>query len=323
MKKINEDIKNNNILPFYLIYSEEDYLLTDIKNKFIKKFDDGYDLNLSIYNDNNYKIEELMDKINTNPFFADKKLIVIEKIGLFNADVPDEFINALQNGAAVNVILFVESNEIKKNNLYEFIKDNGYVSNLNITSEDINKFIIKKLKKENIQISPSNANYIIDRTGNELYNVTNEVDKLISFLDGREVVEKKDIDDIITVNVDNTVWDLINAINNSNTKLVFEMYSRLILLNVTNESIFSSVKYNYRQLLNVKDLVDKKKTTQEIIENEKMFKLPKFVVQKIIGIARNTDINFLYHKIDRLSELTKSYKTGDISNDLAVELLLV
>ena len=323
MKKINEDIKNNNILPFYLIYSEEDYLLTDIKNKFIKKFDDGYDLNLSIYNDNNYKIEELMDKINTNPFFADKKLIVIEKIGLFNADVPDEFINALQNGAAVNVILFVESNEIKKNNLYEFIKDNGYVSNLNITSEDINKFIIKKLKKENIQISPSNANYIIDRTGNELYNVTNEVDKLISFLDGREVVEKKDIDDIITVNVDNTVWDLINAINNSNTKLVFEMYSRLILLNVTNESIFSSVKYNYRQLLNVKDLVDRKKTTQEIIENEKMFKLPKFVVQKIIGIARNTDINFLYHKIDRLSELTKSYKTGDISNDLAVELLLV
>ena len=323
MKKINEDIKNNNILPFYLIYSEEDYLLTDIKNKFIKKFDDGYDLNLSIYNDNNYKIEELMDKINTNPFFADKKLIVIEKIGLFNADVPDEFINALQNGAAVNVILFVESNEIKKNNLYEFIKDNGYVSNLNITSEDINKFIIKKLKKENIQISPSNANYIIDRTGNELYNVTNEVDKLISFLDGREVVEKKDIDDIITVNVDNTVWDLINAINNSNTKLVFEMYSRLILLNVANESIFSSVKYNYRQLLNVKDLVDRKKTTQEIIENEKMFKLPKFVVQKIIGIARNTDINFLYHKIDRLSELTKSYKTGDISNDLAVELLLV
>ena len=323
MKKINEDIKNNNILPFYLIYSEEDYLLTDIKNKFIKKFDDGYDLNLSIYNDNNYKIEELMDKINTNPFFADKKLIVIEKIGLFNADVPDEFINALQNGAAVNVILFVESNEIKKNNLYEFIKDNGYVSNLNITSEDINKFIIKKLKKENIQISPSNANYIIDRTGNELYNVTNEVDKLISFLDGREVVEKKDIDDIITVNVDNTVWDLINAINNSNTKLVFEMYSRLILLNVTNESIFSSVKYNYRQLLNVKDLIKRKKTTQEIIENEKMFKLPKFVVQKIIGIARNTDINFLYHKIDRLSELTKSYKTGDISNDLAVELLLV
>ena len=323
MKKINEDIKNNNILPFYLIYSEEDYLLTDIKNKFIKKFDDGYDLNLSIYNDNNYKIEELMDKINTNPFFADKKLIVIEKIGLFNADVPDEFINALQNGAAVNVILFVESNEIKKNNLYEFIKDNGYVSNLNITSEDINKFIIKKLKKENIQISQSNANYNIDRTGNELYNVTNEVDKLISFLDGREVVEKKDIDDIITVNVDNTVWDLINAINNSNTKLVFEMYSRLILLNVANESIFSSVKYNYRQLLNVKDLVDRKKTTQEIIENEKMFKLPKFVVQKIIGIARNTDINFLYHKIDRLSELTKSYKTGDISNDLAVELLLV
>ena len=323
MKKINDDIKNNNILPFYLIYSDEDYLLTDIKNKFIKKFDDGYDLNLSIYNDDNYKMEDLIDKINTNPFFADKKLIVIEKIELFNNDVADEFINALENGKSVNVVLFVESNDIKKNNLYDFIRENGYISNLSITPEDINKFIVKKLKKENIQISSANANYIIDKTGSELYNVTNEVDKLISYMDGREVVEKKDIDDIITINVDNTVWDLINAINNMNTKLVLEMYSRLILLNVTNDSIFNSVKYNYRQLLNVKDLVDRKKTTQEIIENEKMFKLPKFVVQKIISIARNTNIDFLYHKIDRLSELTKSYKTGDISNDLAVELLLV
>lgn len=325
MQKLNADLKNNNLLPAYLLHGQEDFLLKYFKKEFIKKFDDEFGMNLSIFNDDNFNIDDAVDRITTNPFFADKKLIVFDNINIFDKDIDEKFINAINLGMNVNVILFIMNADlkIKKNNLYKLIEEIGYILNIDYqTEENLIKYILKKIKPYNKQIDKKTASYLIAKVGTDLYTISNELDKIISYAYDLDVIDKKHIDAIATTNVNNNIWDLINAINNNNTKQVVDLYSKLISLNETSESIFNSIRFNYKRLMNVKDLVDKNKTLNEIIEKENL-KLPRFVVSKIIDIARNTDNNFLYKKISNISKYTKLYKTGDIDNNLAVELLLV
>lgn len=325
MKKLSTDLKNGVYSPIYLLYGREEFLLKYFKNEFVKKFDDEFSMNLSIFNDDNFSIDDAIDRITTNPFFAEKKLIVFENINVFDKDIDEKFINAVKLGLNVNVLLFVINSDfkIKKNNLYKLIEENGYIVNIDYqTEEDLIKYVVKRAKSFKKQIDKSTASYLINKVGTDLYSITNEFNKIVSYAYDSEVIEKKHIDSIATINVNNNIWDLINAINSMNKKLVIDLYAKLISLNETSDSIFNSIRFNYKRLVNVKDLVEKNKTLNEIIEKEDL-KLPRFVVSKIIDIARKTEDRFLYEKIANISKYTKLYKTGDIDNNLAVELLLV
>ena len=85
MKVINEHIKSGEYSSTYLIYGEEDYLKRQYKDK-LKEAIIGEDtMNYSYYEDKDCVVKDIIDMGNTLPFFAEKRLIVVENSGFFKA----------------------------------------------------------------------------------------------------------------------------------------------------------------------------------------------------------------------------------------------
>ena len=328
MKKINDDLKNDNCLPLYFVYGNEKYLLNNVKNKFISKFSNQFELKSYIFDEDNFDINDCINKININPFLSTKKLLVFENVNLFNKDVDEVFYTSINNNLEINTILFLEDNydikKNKKNNLYKLVEQYGYVLNINNQAENILiKYVEKKLNQNKISYNELTIKYFLQKVGNDLFNISNELDKLISYVEEKKILDKEDIDLLTSDVINNNVWDLIAAINNKNVNLVLKIYSNLLYLNEKAESIFNSVKYNYKQLINIKYLLLRNRTLNEIIEMEKLERIPRFVVQNIIKLAKSIDFDFLFDKINKISYLTKDYKTGMIDKDLAAILLII
>ena len=120
MKNLNEDLKTGNIKQAYLLYGEEAYLKKQYRDRLTKAvLPEGDTVNYAHYEGKGINVPEIIDLAETMPFFAEKRLIVMEDSGLFkNADakfadyiksMPETvcfvFVNLLQIASVVRIHL--------------------------------------------------------------------------------------------------------------------------------------------------------------------------------------------------------------------------
>ena len=109
MKSLNEDIKTGNFKPVYLLYGEEAYLKKQYRDRITKAiFPDGDTVNYAYYEGKGINPGELIDLAETMPFFAKRRLIVVENSGFFKNATPDlaDYIKTMPDTAC---FLFVEN----------------------------------------------------------------------------------------------------------------------------------------------------------------------------------------------------------------------
>ena len=127
MKSLNEDIKTGNFKPVYLLYGEEAYLKKQYRDRITKAiFPDGDTVNYAYYEGKGINPGELIDLAETMPFFAKRRLIVVENSGFFKNATPDlaDYIKTMPDTAC---FLFVENEADKRGKMYKAVKSKGRV----------------------------------------------------------------------------------------------------------------------------------------------------------------------------------------------------
>ena len=84
MQRINEDIKNGKFKQCYLLYGEEAYLRKQYRNRLKQAMTaEGDTMNYSYFEGKDISVPAVIDLAETLPFFADRRVIVMENSGLF------------------------------------------------------------------------------------------------------------------------------------------------------------------------------------------------------------------------------------------------
>ena len=85
MKTIDNDIKAGDFKKVYLLYGQERYLIKQYRDKLIKAMvSEGDSMNFSSFEGDGINQKEIIDLAETLPFFADKRVILIEDAGIFS-----------------------------------------------------------------------------------------------------------------------------------------------------------------------------------------------------------------------------------------------
>ena len=85
MKNIALDIKNKSFKPIYLLYGDEQYLKASCLKQLKQAIVGDDAMNLSEYSDK-LDVKELVSVAGTLPFFADRRLIVLNRVSLFKSN---------------------------------------------------------------------------------------------------------------------------------------------------------------------------------------------------------------------------------------------
>ena len=158
MKSLNEDIKTGQFKQIYLLYGEEAYLKKQYRDKLSKAMmPDNETINYSYYEGKGIVVTQLIDLAETMPFFADKRLIVVENSGFFKNASP-ELADYLKNMPDTVYFLFVENEVDKRGKMYKAVKDKGRIVEMGRQDEKtLLYWIASNMKKEGKQIKESTA----------------------------------------------------------------------------------------------------------------------------------------------------------------------
>lgn len=180
MKSLNEDLKTGQFKQIYLLYGEEAYLKKQYKDRFMKAMLPEEDtMNLAYYEGKNTNPKEIIDLAETLPFFAERRVIVMENTGFFKNASP-ELAEYVKQMPETTYMIFVEEEVDKRGKLYKAVKDKGHIVELTRQDErTLVRWILGMAKKEGKQMSESAARYLLAKVGNDMENVQKELEKLL------------------------------------------------------------------------------------------------------------------------------------------------
>ncbi len=127
MKNIQEDIKSGNFKSAYLLCGEEAYLKVQYKNKLLKALNPDDDtMNFNHYEGRNIDVKELIDLCETMPFFADRRVVLLEDTGFFKNKC-DELADYMKELPDYLCLVFVEDEVDKRSKMYKAVKSCGRI----------------------------------------------------------------------------------------------------------------------------------------------------------------------------------------------------
>lgn len=322
MKRIAEDIKNGRFSKIYLLYGEEAYLRRQYCDKLRKALvPEGDTMNCSVYAGKDINTNEVVDRAGTMPFFAERRVIIIENSGWLKSG-NDQIVALTKTLPETTYLIFMEEEIDKRSKLYKAITANGYAALCEMQDEaTLKKWILGLLKKENKQITADALTLLLDKTGTNMENIRQELEKLICYTYYEDGITEADVEALCVVQIQNQIFDMVEAVAQKEQKRALELYYNLLALKEAPMKILALIARQFHMLLQVKEM--KAKGYQESDIAKKTGLNPYFLKKKYIPQAARFQLPQLTDALKTCVEAEECVKTGHMLDKLSVELLII
>ncbi|MDD6798515.1 MAG: DNA polymerase III subunit delta [Clostridia bacterium] len=320
MKFLNEHIKNRTFKQVYLIYGEETYLVYQYRDRMKAAIIGDDTMNYSYYEGNKIDIKELLTTADTMPFFAERRLIIVQDSGFFKSQTAG-LADYIHNIPDYLYIVFVESEVDKRNKLYKAVSEKGYVSEMKYQTDAVlMRWIQELFKSEGKNIGKPAMEHLLSKTGIQMSNIKMEIEKLVCYAMNHDEITIDDIDAICTTQIQNKIFDMITAIAMKRQKEALELYYDLLLLREPPMRILYLITRQFNMMLKVKELVGQRYNQAEIA---RQLGIAGFLVSKYISQSKHFSLGQIMEALEYFAEVENDVKTGLMDEKMAVELIII
>lgn len=309
---------------FYLLYSSDGAILNKEINDLEKKLDIS-DNDIIYYNIDD--IDGIINEASTIGMFSLNKFIIINMDSYFKdkKDIPN--INLLENyfdsyNSNSYLVFVCNSDSIdSRKKIVNLIKKYGIVKKLEANDNYLNDYVNNFLKDNGYKINNGDVVYFINRVGNNINNVTNELDKLMLYKINDKIINRNDIDLLTVENIDDSIYDLVNCILKNDNEKAIKLYNNFINNGMDVNQIVAIIAAQIRLLYQVKRLYNSGKSNDEIakiLEFKSVYRV-KYLLSDSYYYSESDLVKYL----SKLADIDNAIKTSNGDGNMLMQLFIV
>lgn len=309
---------------FYLLYSSDGAILNKKINDLEKKLDIS-DNDIIYYNIDD--IDGIINEASTIGMFSLNKFIIINMDSYFKdkKDIPN--INLLENyfdsyNSNSYLVFVCNSDSIdSRKKIVNLIKKYGIVKKLEVNDNYLNDYVNNYLKDNGYKINNGDVVYFINRVGNNINNVTNELDKLMLYKINDKIINRNDIDLLTVENIDDSIYDLVNCILKNDNEKAIKLYNNFIDNGMDVNQIVAIIAAQIRLLYQVKRLYNSGKSNDEIakiLEFKSVYRV-KYLLSDSYYYSESDLVKYL----SKLADIDNAIKTSNGDGNMLMQLFIV
>ncbi|AGB41818.1 DNA polymerase III, delta subunit [Halobacteroides halobius DSM 5150] len=326
-----EEILEQNITDLasvYLAYGEDEYLLRKFLDEFISCFvsDEFSTFNLNIIKESADLIPQIVNAAETLPFMVEKRIVIVHTYNLFTQKTKDidTLYSLLDEFPDTTTLLFVSHKKPdKRMKLYKKVSKIGKILEFSsLKYKKLDEWIKNKAQQEGYQINIGAIKLLEEAFNNDLQKLKNELEKIMTFVGSKKVINKADVEAIISKDwlvKDNIIFDFVDAIGHNNVSLALELLSVILEEGTEPKQILVMIARQIRLMLQTKLLSQQGLRIKEIAKELKQHPYP---VEKCLKQSRNFSIKSLEEALEELSKTDYKLVTG-ADQELELELLVI
>ncbi len=321
MREIRENIKNGSFHRVYLLYGPETYLRSQYCSMLVKALvPEGDEMNFTRFAEKDTDEAAVMSQAETLPFFADRRVILVENSGFFK-NKTEELAAYLEQLPEYLILIFSEKEADKRTRMFKAAQKYGHVTEFAVQNEDmLVRWVLGRITKAGKKIRASDMQQFLSATGTDMTNIDNELEKLLSYCAEKEVITGGDIEAVCTPQLTSQIFDMVRAVTEHRQKEALDLYYDLLALKEPPMRILYLITRQYNQLLHIGAMLREGLPQQEIAANAGV---PPFVVKKSMSLLRRYPEEQLQMILEELTGMEEDVKTGRLADTLSVELAIV
>jgi len=281
-------------------------------------------INISNYNLEETNFKEIIDDAQTISMFGDKKAILVDNSYIFtgknikNESDPELFLEYFKNINPDTVLIFNVLHEKldERKKVVKEIKKIGTVKEFN-KSGNLNT-VIKDMFGD-YEISFGDLNLLIDRVGNNLEILSQEIEKIKAYKADDKKITREEIIELTTKNIDIDIFNFIDMLINKSTESI-ETYNEMLKNGEEPIKILVILANQFRIMYQAKELYKKGYSGNDISE---MIGIHPYRIKLALEKCRNYDSEGLLNYLSKLADLDYDIKVGNIEAGLGLELFIL
>ena len=183
-----------------------------------------------------------------------------------------------------------------------------------LLGDNLTKWVQSEVKEAGGTIQASTAHFLVGEVGDDLYQLKQEIEKLISF---NKDITSDAIKMLVKANLFSNVFDMVDAFGLRNSSRALKEMHKLLDSGESEMYVLSMIVRQFRNIIMIKDLKSKGLSLDEIAKD---LKIHPFVVKKTLSQASCFSFSELKVIYTNLLEAEVKIKTGD-SPPLVLDLL--
>ena len=308
---------------FYLYYGNDKSILNkeidDLKKRLVINDDDV------IY----YDIEDvnnIIDEALTISMFSPYKFIVIdstsylsEKKDVTNIKLLEEYFEHFNSNSYL-IFISNKDNVDSRKKLVKLITSKGVCKKVEATIEYLNKYVSDYVSNYGYKMNNLDITYFLNRVGNDINNISNELDKLMLYKIEDKIITKDDISLLVEENIDNPIYDLVGFVLKNEKNKAIKLYNTFIQNGMDVAGLIPMMASQIRLLFQVKRLYNQGKSNDDIakiLEFKSVYRV-KYLLSDSYYYSEDDLLKYL----SKLADLDKKIKLGIIDGKIFLELFI-
>ncbi len=332
---IMNSLKRKVVAPIYLFWGEETFLRDQVLAKF--KYElvppEVRDFNMDLIDGKNTSLEDIVQVANTLPFMSDKRVVIVENAEFFKSTKKNAtekealqkqeecLIEYFKKPMDTTCLIFAADAIDRKRKIYKTIQESGVVMEFApLKNMELNNWVENRIIQMGKNVQPEAIDELVAAVGSNLRMLDTELQKIVSFVGERKVIDKEDVLGLVSKTTDLSIFELIDAIGERNYNKAILMLRELVLYGEPPVRLLFMVAKHFRILLEAKSLAQAGYAEKQVASQ---LQIHPYVAQKCVRQAKNFSRDELEKALERILETDIAIKTSTRQPIMNLELLFI
>ncbi len=325
----------------YVLHGDDTFAMTHFVEDFYKRMEEKSpgmaDLNTIRLDGRSASDEELRNAAFAMPFLAERRLVILSNplTRLSAEDAQKRFIDLLNSLPDTTALVLLVEDQIDhkrwvllndKTWLGKWVEQVGkrvYKHECILPHQsDMTGWIRKQAESMGGKFDTTAAMALAAITGNDTRLASQEINKLLIYVDFKRPVEAEDVTELCGSGGQVNIFGLVDGIADGNSAGALRMLHGL-LEEQDAVGIFAMITRQFRLLLMTREILGEGGNAETVLNDRILDQKYSFVVDKLIKQAARFSMDRLLTIYHRLLDLDQAVKSSQIAIDLAIETFIV
>jgi DNA polymerase-3 subunit delta len=217
------------------------------------------------------------------------------------------------------ILIFIDEKVTRNNRLFKILSPHATVKNFPLLREGaLYSWIKNKVSESGASISMSALRLLVEYCSNDLWILSNEIDKLAAYCSDREISDG-DVKELTCYSREANIFNLVDAIFDKKVGQTENILQKLMKEGTNTSYIITMIARQLRLIIKAKYLNNKANRKQAL---ETLNLSSEYLLDKTISQAKKYSINQIKECYHRLLQADIDIKTGKYNEDVAIDLLV-
>jgi DNA polymerase-3 subunit delta len=261
------DIRSGNIRPVYFLFGEETYFTDKLIRTFREKVVDPRtrDFNFDLFNADETDGETVVQIASSFPLMSERRLVVLKSVQRFSASDKKRVLSYVEAPLATTCLVITADAADRRQTFYaELSRLAAAVECKPLYENQAAAWVEREVRSRNARISSETALLLVRQTGTSLWNLSNEIEKLLTYASPKTNLEPADVEAVSGFSRKYNTWDFADAVGKRELAGALIVMRRLLQGKSTAAGLIVELHKRTVLLLRIRALLDKGGSPQAI-----------------------------------------------------------